>query len=357
MRVGGANSILGVRQLRTFERIRETHSAIHGSPFARLRAPTVRPSPDVRIATSALQVTLDVPSPRGSEVREAACVLARAARRAGYAPDELTALLRESLLPLLRRRHAGPASEWLWDRLVAWSWAAYAPGEAEGPAEVVAAVPAPTVADASGTVIGRVAAGPRPLVDRSDDARPSVYRLDAHDVITRVNTAWRTFASENGAPTLAKTAVGTSLWAHVGGTETRRLYAAVHATVRAAGRSVTLPYRCDAPAERRWMQLTVRPLGRGHLQVVSTLVRRAARTPVLLLDPTQPRGEWPLLVCGWCSRVRTAAQGGVGTSVSVPWVNVETLPAGLVGAAALPRLMHDVCPDCADEVRTALASA
>ena len=317
----------------------------------------MRPSPDVRIATSALQVTLDVSSPRGSEVRAAACALARAARRAGYAPDELTALLRESLLPLLRRRHAGPAGEWLWDRLVAWSWAAYAPDGADVPAGASSAVPTPIAPHRGDAVIGRVVAGPRPLADRSVDSRPSVYRLDANDVITRVNTAWRTFASENGAPTLAAAAVGSSLWAHVGGTETRRLYAAVHATVRAAGRSVTLPYRCDAPAERRWMQLTVRPLGRGHLQVVSTLVRRAARTPVLLLDATLPRGEWPLLVCGWCSRVRSGAHDAVGSSVSAPWVNVEALPSGLTGAAALPRLMHDVCPDCADEVRTVLASA
>jgi hypothetical protein len=319
----------------------------------------VRASPDIRIATATLQAALDEPSPRGSVVRGAARDLARAARRVGYAPEELTVLLRETLLPLLRRRHAGPAGDWLWDRVVAWSWAAYVPGDvvAAEPGQAPAAPPVRAVEPAvASRVVGQVPAAARPVLARHSET-PTVYRLDPHDVITRVNSAWRAFAVENGAPALASSVVGTSLWAHVGGTETRRLYSAVLATVRAAGRSVTLPYRCDAPDERRWMQLTVRPLGRGHLQIVSALVRRAARTPVPLLDATLPRGDWPLLVCGWCSRVRTVAQGAVGVPAAAPWVPVEALPAVLTGAAALPRLVHDACPDCADEVRTVLASA
>lgn len=321
----------------------------------------MRPSLDIRIATTALQAKLDASSPRGSDVRAAASELARLARRSGYSPDALTDLLRESVLPLLRRRHAGPAGDWLWDRVVAWAWAAYAPGEDAEGSDAIAAPPSAAEAREPGrvqeAVVGRVAGTPRPLAAHAADSAPSVYRLDQHDVITRVNTAWRTFAAANGAPGLASSAVGTSLWSHVGGTETRRLFEAVHATVRATGRPVTLPYRCDAPDERRWMELTVRALGGGQLQVVSALVRRAPRTPVLLLDATVPRGDWPMLVCGWCSRVRTVADAAFGSAVPAPWVNVESVRAGLPGATVLPRLVHDVCPDCADEVRTALAIA
>lgn len=321
----------------------------------------MQPSPDLRIATTALQAKLDASSPRGSEVRAAACNLARLARRDGFSAEALTDLLRDSLLPLLRSRHVGPAADWLWDRVVAWSWAVYRPEQAAaGDAGDVPALSAADARDADSmqrAVVGRVAGGPRPLTVRAADPAPSVYRVDQRDVITRVNTAWRTFASANGAPTLASSAVGTSLWAHVSGTKTRRLYEAVHATVRATGRSVTLPYRCDAPDERRWMTLTVHPLGGGQLQVVSALVRREQRTPVLLLDATVPRGDWPMLVCGWCSRVRTVSPAAFDRAKPAPWLNVESVRAGLTGATALPRLMHDACPDCADEVRTLLATA
>jgi hypothetical protein len=105
------------------------------------------------------------------------------------------------------------------------------------------------------------------------------------------------------------------------------------------------------------MELTVRPLGAGQLQVVSALVRRAQRAPVLLLDATVPRGDWPMLVCGWCNRVRTVSDAAFGNTARAPWVNAESVRVGLTGATVLPRLMHDVCPDCADEVRTLLASA
>ena len=352
----------GVRQLRTFGRSCEIHGVIRGPALARPRSSPVRPSLEIRIATTALQAKLDASSPRGSEVRAAASDLARLARRDGYSADALTDLLRDSLLPLLRRRHEGPAGDWLWDRVVAWCWGAFAPAEQDEASETFD-VPAPAAADAGdvdGTqraVVGRVAGVLRALPDRVPDSAPSVYRVDQHDVITRVNTAWRTFAAANGAPTLASSAVGTSLWAHVSGTETRRLYGALYATVRATGRAVTLPYRCDAPDERRWMELTVRPLGGGQLQVVSALVRRVQRAPVLLLDATVPRGDWPMLVCGWCNRVRTVSHAALDSAVPAPWVNVESVRAGLTGATVLPRLMHDACPDCADEVRTLLASA
>lgn len=313
----------------------------------------MQPSPDIRIATTALLAKLDASSPRGSEVRAAACNLAHLARRDGYSAEALTDLLRDSLLPLLRSRHVGPTADWLWDRVVAWSWAAYPPEQAD----TGDAGDARDADRMQSAVVGRVVGVSRPMTVRASDPAPSVYRLDQRDVITRVNTAWRTFASANGAPTLASSAVGTSLWAHVSGTKTRQLYEAVHATVRATGRSLTLPYRCDAPDERRWMTLTVHPLGGGQLQVVSALVRREQRTPVLLLDATVPRGDWPMLVCGWCNRVRTVSHAAFDRTKPAPWQNVESVRAGMMGATALPRLMHDACPDCADEVHTLLASA
>jgi hypothetical protein len=186
-----------------------------------------------------------------------------------------------------------------------------------------------------------------------------VYRLDARDVITRVNAAWRAFATENGAPALAARAVGTSLWAHVDGAETRRLYRAVHAAVRRSGRPVTLPFRCDAPAEQRWMTLTVRPLGGGHLQVVSALVRRAAQARVPLLDPAAPRGAGQLVMCSWCKRVRLDADDA---NADAGWVDASAVrPHGIPDGAGAPwrapRLVHDVCPGCAADVRAALASA
>jgi hypothetical protein len=324
----------------------------------------VRPLPDVRTAAAALQAALDAASPRGSAVRAAVRTLVHAARRAGYPATQLTPLLGETLLPLLRARHPGPAGDWLWERLIAWARQDYveivpaaAPKE---PAAAGVGAARAYVAEANAAGAGIAAVG-------QPDPRPVVYRVDGRDVITRVNAAWRAFAAENGAPSLAARAVGTSLWAHVEGAETRALYAAVHAAVRRSGRPVTLPFRCDAPEERRWMELTVRPLGGGHLQVVSALVQQAVWPRVALLDPAEPRGAGQFVMCSWCKRVRVgdgAAAAATGTTArpthdghgAGPWVDPVALPAGRPGAG-LPRVVHDVCPDCAADVRAALASA
>ena len=337
------------------------------SPLPRLRAPGsfVRPLPDVRIAAAALRATLDAASPRGPAVRAALRTLVHAARRAGYPAAQLTPLLGETLLPLLRTRHPGPPGDWLWERLIAWARQDYLeiapPAAPDEPAAAGVGFVRTNAAAVRTAGAGAAGAG-------SPDARPVVYRLDGRDLITRVNAAWRDFAEENGAPSLGGGAVGTSLWAHVEGAETQALYRGVHAAVRRSGRPVTLPFRCDAPEERRWMELTVHPLGGGHLQVVSALVRRAAWPRVPLLDPAVPRGPGQFVMCSWCKRVRLdaggASTGARDTAAAVrpgghgggPWVDVVGLPA-VRPDAGLPRLVHDACPDCAADVRAVLASA
>jgi hypothetical protein len=173
-----------------------------------------------------------------------------------------------------------------------------------------------------------------------------------------VSARWGAFAAANGAPWLASGVVGTSLWDHVTGDETRRLYGAVYATARRWGRAVSLRFRCDAPAERRWMRMTVRPLGRGHLRVTTTLLRRAARPPVALLGPAAEHGAGRVALCSLCMRVRPHDP----TAAARQWLDAEALwalaeaPAG-AGDRPLPSAAHEVCADCAADVRAALARA
>ncbi len=93
--------------------------------------------------------------------------------------------------------------------------------------------------------------------------KPIVYRIDAHDEIVFANDAFRSFVQANGAPGVAETTIGTSLWSAVAGDETsllwRELIARVLAESRASGsgsrrskRSVT---RCVRRAPQRFARL------------------------------------------------------------------------------------------------------
>jgi hypothetical protein len=94
-------------------------------------------------------------------------------------------------------------------------------------------------------------------------------------------------------------------------------------------------------------------------------VERASepRPAVALLDPAVPRGAGEVPICSWCRRVRVEQAGGVGllafglarrAALPAAWVEVEEGGQGN-GAGPLPRLVEQVCDDCAGSVMARIA--
>ena len=167
-----------------------------------------------------------------------------------------------------------------------------------------------------------------------------VYRINASDRLIFVNEDWLEFARENQAEGLTRENVlNRSLWDFVTDPETQHIYELVFERVRSGGFGVTLPYRCDSPDRRRFMELEVTPLPAGSLQIVSRLLREEMRETIRLLEPKSvARGEI-LSMCGWCKRIR------VGDNT---WLEVEEAVAemDLFAAPELPRISHITCPSC-----------
>lgn len=163
------------------------------------------------------------------------------------------------------------------------------------------------------------------------------YRIDGRDVIAAVNDAWAPFAQANQAPQLTDV-VGQSVWDHVADDTTRQVYRDLIAGVR-AGRIVTFTYRCDAPALRRFMRMTMLPEADGGVAFDSVIERAEPRPPVALLDSTS--GEPSAMVvrmCSWCKRAYV--EGG--------WHEIEIAVErlGLFSGGPMPGLTHGMCEDC-----------
>jgi hypothetical protein len=166
-----------------------------------------------------------------------------------------------------------------------------------------------------------------------------VWSIDPRDVITAVGGAWEEFARVNDAPWLgAHSAVGRSLFAFIEGEPTRRAYQRVVAGVRESGRTVRIPFRCDSPVVRRWMELAIVPFDDATVQFRSTLLRTEKRDAVRLLDALEPRSSLDASVCSICLKVRAIAG----------WVDAEEAARRLQLAVAprQPRIRHVLCPDC-----------
>jgi len=182
----------------------------------------------------------------------------------------------------------------------------------------------------------------RACVNTLPDPRTFAYRIDVNDRIEWVSDTWKAFARENGAAHLADNAVGTRLWDHITGVETREIYRALFARARASMRPACVPFRCDAPARVRAMELTLIALPDHSIEIRCVEQWGREREPIGLLDATLPRSDELLAMCSWCKRVRLDE-----------WIEPEVAVARLglfVDTAVLPRLTHGICPQCQAEL-------
>jgi hypothetical protein len=168
---------------------------------------------------------------------------------------------------------------------------------------------------------------------------PFVYRLDAQDRIVHVNRAWLSFAAENESDALTPEAVlDRPLWDFIADKETRQVYRMILTRVRSSGKEVYIPFRCDSPGIRRFMEMEIARLPEGAVEFRCRLIRAEKRLPIALLDPAADRSDELLQICGWCKRINL--DGG--------WVEAEEAVKrlDLFGAERLPGLTHGICPDC-----------
>jgi hypothetical protein len=168
------------------------------------------------------------------------------------------------------------------------------------------------------------------------------YRLDRRDQIVQVDDGWARFAREAGAGELLSPGVlRRPIWQFVSDARTRLLQSLLLRRVRTTRIPIVLPFRCDSPGVKRWMEMELRATGDGGVTVSTRLLRQESRPPVHLLEPGDARsGGEVLKVCGWCNTV----QLGEG-----PWQEVEDLLAEnphWVRDGETPEITHRLCSDC-----------
>lgn len=165
------------------------------------------------------------------------------------------------------------------------------------------------------------------------------YEIDAEDRLVAVDEAWCAFAEANGAAFYARPAnlCGQSLWSFISDGTTRHIYHVIVTRVRRLGRPITVPFRCDAPLERRWFELRVESRHGGGVRFESDAVRTEPREAAAPVTGGGTAGM--IKMCSWCKDVETDRG----------WEPVERAVArlGVFGAGRLPDVTHGICGDCA----------
>ena len=166
------------------------------------------------------------------------------------------------------------------------------------------------------------------------------YRIDRGDIIVWVNDTWNRFAHDNGWDE-AGSVLGRPIWESVGGRETQLIWRELLERAR-RGVAIQVPFRCDAPAVRRYLRLAITPAAAGEVSFSSTTDRVIQRNPIALLSSHYAEGE-SIRCCSWCKRFDV---GG--------WVEVEEAVErlGLLEQDTRP-VTHAMCAECEASTRSA----
>lgn len=175
------------------------------------------------------------------------------------------------------------------------------------------------------------------------------YGIDEQDRIVTVGDEWDRFAQENEAHGLIGSSVlNRSLWSFISDETTRHLFKTIVKRCR-HGRTIRLAYRCDSPAVRRYMEMTVEPGEKPNwvlfrCRTMREEPRSLPRAPAAGISSRAAM----IRMCGWCNRVE----------VSGNWMEVEqaALELNLFDEPTLPMITHGICRECLEEVSGTLES-
>jgi len=177
------------------------------------------------------------------------------------------------------------------------------------------------------------------------------YDVDASDHLTDASENWNAFAFSNNAASLTADAVrNRPIWQFIADPTTREIYRELFAQVRRTGRTITIPYRCDAPTLRRDMELTIATAASDGLHIESRIVGVHAQDTGNALSSDAPRDDRMVETCSFCKLMNISGHG---------WIEpTEAARNGQVfDQHTIPQLSHSVCPACEPELRDRLGLA
>jgi hypothetical protein len=168
-----------------------------------------------------------------------------------------------------------------------------------------------------------------------------IYRVDDTDTITSVSDNWGDFAEGNAWSGFLRPddVVGRTLWDFIQDRETRHLYQELFKRARAGVPSRSIPFRCDSPSERRYLELLIVSLPDHQIEITSKILRTEPHSPMNLLKADTPRSKDYVTICSMCKKLKLAPE---------QWAEIEDglVHLRLFEADEMPQLTHGLCQSC-----------
>ena len=167
-----------------------------------------------------------------------------------------------------------------------------------------------------------------------------IYCIDQNDHLVEINDHWDVFANENNCHSLGKNSVyGLPIWNFITGDETRHIHRVLLKRAKSKGAIKDLPFRCDSPEYRRFMELSITPKDNGFIEYRCKLIKTEVRdTPSIFVNENNSKTTF-LKMCSWCNKFEVAKDN---------WVEIEEAVncLELLSGEELPGISHAMCDAC-----------
>ncbi len=171
-----------------------------------------------------------------------------------------------------------------------------------------------------------------------------IYRIDSTDTIISVSENWLVFAEANAwsGHLRPENVLGHRLWDFIQGFETQHLYEELFRRVRGGMSSQAIPFRCDSPSERRFLELRIEKLADEQIEITSKILRTEPHSAISLLSADTSRSMAFVTICSMCKKIKVSPR---------QWAEIEEalIELRLFQADEMPQLTHGICPSCYQE--------
>lgn len=175
------------------------------------------------------------------------------------------------------------------------------------------------------------------------------YIIDGENYIISYSRNFRDFAISNDWHYPESSVIGRNLFDFIEGIEVKHIYKILFEFVRQGKKIGPIPFRCDAPYARRFLELYLSPYPspEGSIEVVTRLLRIERREPVVALMPNVPRSPEIMVMCSMCKKIKL--KDGL-------WEEIENglRELGIFESDKPPRISHGLCEDCFNNVMSHL---
>ncbi|MBM4256182.1 MAG: hypothetical protein FJ147_09825 [Deltaproteobacteria bacterium] len=158
------------------------------------------------------------------------------------------------------------------------------------------------------------------------------YRMDSAGVLIEVGGKWDQFAQENGgAALIGQAVIGKPMLRFITGDAPRMHFLTLLEKHRLLAGESILPYRCDSPQHKRFMEMRMRQDHDGTILCLHRTVRVEPLSPARSF--VYHKASTTASRCSMCNRVR----------VDKFWVEPEATPASETHPLGV---VYTVCADC-----------